>query len=134
MEGVTLTPDYMNEGEVECTGCHDLKSGESQNVVIVKEKCAECHDDSYAEMALSWEKEILSLENVIAVNLVEAEELVTRMRRLGRDTVKLEELLDSARKSYDLVSQGRGIHNYELSITMLENASGNLQRILERTL
>jgi hypothetical protein len=134
VKGVDPAPDYMKEGDVDCTECHDLKSGQPQNVVTVKEKCSGCHDDdaSYAEMALTWKKEILDLENRIAVDLEEATGLVQRMRRLGRDTAKFETLLESARKSYALVSKGRGIHNYELSTEMLEKALADLNVILAK--
>ncbi len=134
VEGIDPAPDYMKEGDVGCSECHDLKSDQPQNVVTVKEKCASCHDnnESYAEMALTWEKEILELENRIAVDLEEATDLVQRRRRLGRDTAKLEALLESARTSYTLVSTGRGIHNYELSSAMLEKALADLNVVLEK--
>lgn len=132
--GIDPSPDYMKEGDVDCTDCHDLSGNVPQNVVTVKEKCASCHDEdeSYAEMALTWEKEILEMENQIAVDLEEAGNLVMRMRRLGRDTQKLEALLDSARSSYALVTGGRGIHNYELSTEMLEKALADLKVILAK--
>jgi len=128
--GIESVPDPMKEGEVACTGCHDLQSGKPQNVVVVKEKCAGCHDDpSYADMALTWEKELLELENRAVVQIEEAGELVKRMKRLGRDTSSFESLLASSRKSYTLVSKGRGIHNYELSKTLLQKALDNLGTI-----
>lgn len=134
IEGVDPSPDYMKEGDVACTDCHDLTGNQPQNVVTVKEKCSSCHDDdaSYAEMALAWEREILGLENQIAVDLEEASELVRRMRRLGRDTAPLEARLDSATKSYTVVSRGRGIHNYELSTAMLKKALSDLKVILAK--
>ncbi len=134
IEGVVPAPDYMKEGDVGCVDCHDLTGNQPQNVVTVKEKCSSCHDGdaSYAEMALAWEKEILELENQIAVDLEEASELVRRMRRLGRDTASLEALLDSATKSYTMVSRGRGIHNYELSTAMLKKALADLKVILAK--
>ncbi len=83
-------------------------------------------------MALAWEKEILGLENQIAVGLEEASELVRRMQRLGRDTASLEARLDSATKSYTIVTRGRGIHNYELSTAMLKKALSDLNVILAK--
>jgi len=128
--GIDSEPDTMKEGDVKCIGCHDLGNGKPQNVVVIKEKCARCHDDpSYADRALSWEKELLELENRAAVKIEETSELVKRMKRLGRDTDRFESLLASSRKSYNLVSKARGIHNYELSKTLLQKALDDLRAI-----
>lgn len=50
-------PDYMDQGEVECLGCHNGE--ESEPVVLpTGETCLNCHDDEYQDLFSEWQSEV----------------------------------------------------------------------------
>jgi hypothetical protein len=131
IEGVQVEGDPMYEGGIECMGCHDLSGKTPQTIVEIQKKCAECHEDEeYGKMALQWEKELLSIENRVTVDMEDASNRIRRMKRLGRETESMERKLEETRKIYNHVTKGRGIHNHTLSMSLLEQAAKELRKIL----
>jgi hypothetical protein len=129
--GVSPSPDVMAEGDVGCTDCHELTKG-TQTVLTVKGKCEECHDEEYGKMLLDWKEEITAKENTIAVGLEEAREYLERSRKIGKNVDEERKLLEGAETNYQIVSNGRGTHNYELSSELLKSAQESLDRILKK--
>jgi hypothetical protein len=129
--GVPAHPDVMAEAGLKCTDCHDLKKG-AQTVLTVKAKCEECHSAKYGKMLLSWKEEITAKENVIAVSLEEAREYLERSRKIGKNVDEEAKLLHGAETNYQIVSNGRGTHNYDLSRDLLKSAQSSLDRILKK--
>lgn len=53
MNGQEIPKDIMAEAEVECLDCH---MGDDKRIYRSdKGKCAECHDEDYAEMHTEWQ-------------------------------------------------------------------------------
>lgn len=127
--GVSPHPDVMAEADVGCTDCHDLTKG-TQTVLTVKAKCEECHDAEYGKMLISWKEKITAKENVIAVGLEEAREYLERSEKIGKNVEEGKTLLQTAETNYQIVSNGRGTHNFELSMELLESAQSALDKIL----
>ncbi|RJP21253.1 MAG: hypothetical protein C4529_07725 [Deltaproteobacteria bacterium] len=127
--GASPAPDVMAAAGTKCTECHELKKG-TQTVLTVKSKCEECHDAKYGKMLLDWKQEITKQENAIAVALEEAKEYVSRTKKSGKNVAQEETLLQQAESNYQVVSAGRGTHNYKLSREMLKAAQANLDKVL----
>ncbi len=127
--GAAAAPDVMAEAGTRCTECHELKKG-AQTVLTVKAKCEECHDAKYGKMLLEWKQDITKRENSIAVALEEAKEYVARSKKAGKDVSKEEALIEQADSNYQVVSAGRGTHNYRLSKELLRVAQANLDKVL----
>jgi glycerate-2-kinase len=96
----------------------------------VKAKCEDCHSAEYGKMLLDWKEEITGRENAIAVGLEEAREYLERTRNLGKNVDEEMRLLKGAETNYQIVSNGRGTHNYELSVELLKSAQKTLDQIL----
>ena len=127
--GVSPSPDVMADAGIACTDCHELKKG-AQTVLTVKAKCEDCHSAEYGKMLLDWKEEITGRENAIAVGLEEAREYLERTRNLGKNVDEEMRLLKGAETNYQIVSNGRGTHNYELSVELLKSAQKTLDQIL----
>jgi hypothetical protein len=127
--GVTAEPDVMASSGTKCTECHELKKG-AQTVLTVKAKCEECHDAKHGKMLLDWKQDITKRENAIAVSLEEAREYVARAKKSGKDVSRDEELLAQADSNYQVVSAGRGTHNFALSKELLRVAQANIDKVL----
>jgi hypothetical protein len=121
----------MAQAGVGCTECHELKTG-TQTVLTVKGKCEECHDAEYGKMLISWKEKITARENIIAVGLEEAREYLERSEKIGKNVEEEKKLLQGAETNYLIVSNGRGTHNYELSMELLKSAQSALDRILKK--
>ncbi len=129
--GVSPSPDVMAEAGITCTECHELKQG-TQTVLTVKGKCEECHSEKYGKMLIGWKEEITAKENAIAVGLEEAREYLERSGKIGKSVEEERKLLKGAETNYEIVSNGRGTHNYELSKELLKSAQDALDRILKK--
>ncbi|MGZ8449468.1 MAG: cytochrome c3 family protein [Candidatus Deferrimicrobiaceae bacterium] len=129
--GVSAAPDVMAQAGVKCTDCHELKKG-AQTVLTVKAKCEECHSAKYGKMLLSWKEEITAKENAIAVSLEEAREYLGRSQKFGKNVDEEMKLLQGAETNYQIVTNGRGTHNYELSRDLLKSAQSSLDGILKK--
>ena len=128
--GVTPAPDVMAAGKTKCTECHELEKG-TQTVLTVKAKCEGCHDAKYGKMLLDWKQEITKQESGIAVALEEAKEYVARSKKMGNKVYAEETLLQQAEANYLAVSNGRGTHNYRLSVELLKSAQSSVEKILK---
>lgn len=126
--GVSPKADYMAEAGTKCTECHDLKKG-TQTVLTVKAKCEGCHSAKYGKMLLDWKQDITKRENAIAVSLEEAKEYVARSKKMGNKVDTEETLLKQAEANYLAVSNGRGTHNYRLSVELLKSSQASVDRI-----
>ena len=129
--GVSPAMDVMAEADTACTDCHDLKKG-TQTVLTVQAKCVECHSEKYGKMLLDWKGKITEQENAVAVLLEEAREYLDRSGKMGRKVDEERALLAGAEANYQIVSNGRGTHNYRLSAKLLGTAKESLDRILKQ--
>ncbi|HEU5359662.1 MAG TPA: cytochrome c3 family protein [Candidatus Deferrimicrobiaceae bacterium] len=129
--GVSPVPDVMAQAGLSCTDCHELTKG-TQTVLTVKAKCEECHSAEYGSMLLSWKEEITEKENAVAVSLEEAREYLERSKKIGKNVDEDLNLLKGAETNYQIVTNGRGTHNYELSRDLLKSAQSSLDKILKK--
>ncbi len=128
--GVAPRQDVMAAAGTKCTECHELKKG-SQTVLTVKAKCEECHSAKYGRMLLDWKQDITKRENAIAVSLDEARDFIARAKKTGKKMEAEENHLRQAEANYLVVSNGRGAHNYRLSIELLKSAQVSLDKVLK---
>ena len=110
--GAEAKPGLM--GKMECTDCH----GEAPDVVRPKPgACVVCHKAGYDEMELRWQKDVADLAARVESALAAAGPSVDAA------------VLESARKSLAAVKGdgSRGVHNFELARSLLEDALHRLR-------
>jgi hypothetical protein len=124
--GLEGEPDVMYEGEVECEGCHDLS--EEMSVPKVQETCVECHEAGYDEVLAEWINEVQ--DPLVRASLMAAEfsQTIEGLPRGRRGKTEAEALLAASRSLIDLVEKGKGVHNYALSVDLLQQAEEGLQK------
>ena len=66
------------------------------------------------------------------MGLEEAREYLERSGKIGKNVDEERRLLEGAEKNYQIVSTGRGTHNYELSRDLLKSAQATLDGILKK--
>jgi len=66
------------------------------------------------------------------VSIEEAREYLERGRKFGKNVDEDLKLLQGAETNYQIVTDGRGTHNYALSRDLLKSAQGSLDKILKK--
>lgn len=121
MDGQEIPMDIMAEAEVECIDCH--LSGNNQIYRPDKGKCAECHDEDYAEMHVEWQSSIKDLISSITTSIREKKKLPLSSQE--QDILrKAEAVLEKIKLDGSV-----GIHNYmffEETLTDLKKTVGTI--------
>ncbi|MFQ5794120.1 MAG: cytochrome c3 family protein [Candidatus Bipolaricaulia bacterium] len=121
-KGVNPQPSPMYLAGVSCEGCHILP--EAAHRVANEVSCMNCHDTGYFAIYKSWKA---SVDN--RLRGVE-EEFVHVKGKLDGIGGEVEGLLQEAWKNIDLVERGRGIHNPDYALALLERAHEALNAAL----
>ncbi|UCD84155.1 MAG: cytochrome c3 family protein [Deltaproteobacteria bacterium] len=125
-----IQPDIMARADIECEGCHDLKE-KDQSVEVLKDKCIDCHEEDYDEILIQWEQDLLKISSELFLKLSHLEEGMKTME--GEKLLETERLYQEAKHNIELISRGKGVHNYELSMKILAAAKESLDKALGKT-
>jgi nitrate/TMAO reductase-like tetraheme cytochrome c subunit len=126
--GVHAMPDPMYESGLNCQNCHVFHSsggefGPKGEINIAKpESCEPCHGKGYGRLLKLW-------ETTSSRKLSIVENQINRAEREIRDSGKKAEIKNSARETlekakhnYNLVKNGRPIHNIKYSDELLSSS------------
>jgi hypothetical protein len=104
MNGEEIPKDIMAEAEVECLDCH---LGDNKRIYRSdKGKCAECHDEDYAEMHTEWQSSIQELISSLTT-------AINAKKKLRLSPQEKEELRRIENRLQKIKQDGSiGIHNY----------------------
>lgn len=104
---------------LDCQTCHDLDKKEP-TVTAVRGKCIECHGQEYGDKLVRWEQQGLKELDAVTLKLEELKEKISKSKKQGRNVSQAEKLFDEARRNYEIVEQGKSVHNVELSSSLLK--------------
>jgi hypothetical protein len=136
--GVPDMPSVMYKAQVDCIGCH-LSEMDFGDDYLIKgrtketgvESCEGCHGETGRQVFEIWTKELKA-------QLSKSSELLDQaMRHLERGLVADEnredaqQLVNDAAFNFNLVKQGRGIHNFTYSLELLLKVQENSKSVLE---
>jgi hypothetical protein len=120
IDGEEIPKDIMAEAEVECLDCH---LGSNKKIYRSdKGKCAECHDEDYAEMHTEWQLAIQELISALT-NAINAKKMQELSPQEKEDLQKIESKLHNVKLDGSI-----GIHNY----MFIEETLGGLKKQIER--
>ncbi len=138
--GVVDTPDKMYLTGIDCIGCHkSQKAGEAALFTTrfteraLDESCVECHGPGTERMLLTWKKILMELENDVNRRIFEVQNKLYEARQGSpdeRDIRRAGSLLNAARHNFSFVLLGRGNHNIEYAIKLLNSARNNTEEAL----
>ncbi len=121
--GVSADKDIMADSGIDCSGCHDLNEI-GHTIDRVKQACVDCHDEGYDAMLIEWEQELLAGTNDILVALYEFEEKASVM-----NNAQANKLLAEVRKGYEMIADGKGVHNYMLASDIISSSKKKLEKV-----
>jgi hypothetical protein len=125
-------PSRMFAAQVSCTGCHihvtekgAVLSHEGRTTAQ-RESCVTCHSQGYDKMYDDWKANMAKLVQGYASYLTEAEK-----RTAGKDLPKKHATaLKDAREAYLFVKDGRGEHNVEYAVKLLQAGVARVDALL----
>jgi nitrate/TMAO reductase-like tetraheme cytochrome c subunit len=118
-------PDFMVDAGVECRDCHELP--DRSIVRPVPQRCADCHDDDYADIQREWLSEFAELRASVDKLYYRAVELPPSDRR--------DEIVSDIRRHLEAIDTdgSRGSHNHLEQMRILEEDQERLESLLETT-
>jgi hypothetical protein len=141
-KGVRDIPSRMFAAQVSCDGCHTsvtlIKQG-GRGILTVGEKsteaekksCVVCHGKGYDLMLDDWKRVMDNEVKNFAPALQMAEDVVRKSLRGGKDLKQAKELLEDARFNYIFVKDGKGVHNVEYAVKLLQTAADQIDTALK---
>jgi nitrate/TMAO reductase-like tetraheme cytochrome c subunit len=130
--GKKISADVMFSAGVTCIDCHNLKE-KAHTVETIKVKCIECHEKGYDELLIQWEKDLLEAESSATLKVSGLREKIESSKLLGKQVPKnSEDLLERAELIIKATGEGRGIHNYEESIKLLQETEKEIDEMLKK--
>jgi len=130
---VESIPNRMFAAQVSCEGCHlDLNGDGVSDLSEKKQACVKCHSEGYDRMLDKWIAGINETLNDISPSIDYARKLVVSAKEQGKDVTAEETYLRDAESNVNLVKEGRGAHNVDYALRLLENAANNVEGIALR--
>jgi len=126
--GVPDMPSAMFRAQVDCIGCHLSKNTYGKEHILkgttmkpTVDACADCHGESARKIFSFWQQ---SLEQNMAATspVLEGANAVLSKFPADRLPAEAKQLLEDAQFNYDFVKYGKGIHNLNYSLALLEKA------------
>ena len=130
-QGVPDQPSGMFNAQVSCAGCHPrghaVSDTQEDRRQAQRQACVECHGSGYDQMADDWRREMGTLVGQLGGELERGE---AELRR--RPHAQVQPWLMQARHNFDLVRVGKGAHNVEYALTLLQAVTRDVDRSMER--
>jgi nitrate/TMAO reductase-like tetraheme cytochrome c subunit len=132
--GVPDSPSLMFTANVDCIACH-RKTEESQAALhttqyaerAVEGACVDCHGEGFDQTLRHWKVLLSRAETETNQRVSNAQKALYELEKTtGRSAAyrRAQNLINEARHNYSLVLLGRGVHNIEYAIKLL-NVAGN---------
>jgi len=138
--GVPDSPSLMFTTNVDCIACH-RKTEESQAALhttkyaerAVEEACVDCHGEGFDQTLRHWKAFLSRTETETYQRVSNAQRALYEFEKTaGRNAPfrKAQSLINEARHNYSFVLLGRGVHNIEYAVKLLNIASNKTEQAL----
>ena len=125
---------------IDCVACH-RKTEESQAALhttqyaerAIEEACVDCHGHGFDEMLRHWKTLLSKAETETNQRISNAQKALYEFEKsAGRSAEfrRAQTLLNEARHNYSLVLLGRGVHNIEYAIKLLNVANNKTEQAM----
>lgn len=129
-KGVASVQSSMYQAHLACIACHTIQekdtalfSFEKHFPRADKSGCITCHGSDGAEYLVDWQKQIQSALSAASASLIKAQ----NMSKLAKNP-EAQQIIADARYNIHFVKVGRGIHNLEYSLSILEQTKEQLEK------
>jgi hypothetical protein len=128
--GVGSIPSRMFAAQVSCEGCHlDINGDGKSDLNERRQACVKCHTEGYDLMLDKWISSIDDALNSISPSLEHTRELIRNADKQGKNTEAAKTFFQDAETNFNLVKNGKGVHNIDYALKLLENVANNLEGI-----
>lgn len=128
--GVGSIPSRMFAAQVSCEGCHlDINGDGKSDINEQKEACVKCHSKGYDLMLDKWISSIDKAIEQISPGLEYTRQLINNAEKQGRNIKAEKSFFLDAETNFNLVKNGKGVHNIDYAIKLLENVANNIEGI-----
>ncbi|MFB0508295.1 MAG: cytochrome c3 family protein [Thermodesulfobacteriota bacterium] len=138
--GVTDSPSKMFTIRVDCVGCHKTREESKAALYTTKyseralaESCVGCHGEGYDEMLFHWKELLVKAENEVNSRIFNAQKKLYEAGKAGLEGQrfkKAQNLINEARYNYTFSLMGKGVHNIEYALKLLNHANNNMEKAL----
>jgi len=130
--GVGSIPSRMFAAQVSCEGCHvDLNNDGKSDLNERRQSCVKCHSDGYDKMLDKWVEAIDESVNTVAPSLEYTKQLLNTEKARGKNVDGVLSFFKDAENNFNLVKDGKGVHNVDYALKLLLNIASNLEGINE---
>ena len=135
--GVEDSPSMMYRANVDCASCHVRKledryllHGVDYRELALGEACNRCHGPGYDSMLLHWKEVLTREESETSRRVFEAQKALFDAKDRADDARlrEAERLIAEARHNLNFVILGRGHHNIEYAVKLLNVADERTER------
>ncbi len=131
--GVGSIPSRMFAAQVSCEGCHlDLNGDGRSDLSERRQACVRCHTEGYDLMLDKWITNIEEALNSVAPGLEYARKVLSEAEKQGRNIDAEKTFFQDAEANFNLVREGKGVHNIDYALKLLENVADNVEGIVSR--
>jgi hypothetical protein len=127
---------------VDCTSCH--KRGEESKAALYTTKytekalansCVSCHGEGYDEMLFNWKDLLIQAENDVNRRIFNAQKKLYETIKAQRVTDdkrvrRAQNLINESRHNFSFVNLGKGAHNIEYAMRLLNYARNNTEKAM----
>jgi len=138
--GVPDSPSKMYTMKVDCAGCHKTQEESKAALYTSKyleralaEACVKCHGEGYDEMLFHWKGLLVRAGNEVNSRLFTVQRKLYEAQKRGVEKhriKKAQDLINEARHNYTFSLMGKGVHNIEYALKLLNHANNNTEEAL----
>lgn len=132
--GIPAQPGHMFLVNVDCIGCHVSNANSHAMAQFIgqtskpsEKGCIKCHGDDVAGMMEEWKA-------TIAEELAKTKSLMDKAQPVinsGAADAKTKKLFGDAKHNYELVKYGKGVHNMDYALNLLNYSNDVFAKITE---
>jgi Class III cytochrome C family len=131
--GVGSISSRMFAAQVSCEGCHvDLNNDGKSDMNERRQSCVNCHSQGYDKMLDKWVSGIDESVKAVEPAFEQTRQLLNSEKARGKNIEGLQTFFKDAEANFNLVKEGRGVHNIDYALKLLLNVASNLEGINEK--
>ncbi|HEY5123192.1 MAG TPA: cytochrome c3 family protein [Ignavibacteria bacterium] len=131
--GVSSIPSKMFAAQVTCEGCHlDLNNDGKSDLSEKKQACIKCHAPGYDKMLDDWISGMNKAVNSITPGIEHVKQLISGAEKQGKNIDAEKTYYQDVETNFKLVKEGKGVHNLDYALKLLENIANNIEGISNR--
>ena len=138
--GVPDSPSLMFMTNVDCIACH-RRAEESRAALhttrfgerVIGEACVDCHGEGFDDTLKQWKTLLSKAENEANQRIFNAQKALYEIEKAQGNTAafrKAQNLLNEARHNYSFVLLGKGVHNVEYALKLLNVTNNKTEQVL----